>query len=59
MADRGIDISGHASKTLDRVMQEPWDHVITVCDDANEHCPFLPGTFARLPRALAASSPAA
>jgi arsenate reductase (thioredoxin) len=48
MAERGIDISGHTSKALDRVIQEPWDYVITVCDDANERCPFVPATFTRL-----------
>jgi arsenate reductase len=48
MADRGIDISGHTSKVYDGLMQEPWDYLITVCDDANEQCPFIPGTRKRL-----------
>ena len=43
MAEAGVDISEHESKTLDRFLAEPWDHVITVCDDANEACPFFPG----------------
>ena len=30
------------------LMHEPWDHLITVCDDANERCPFVPGTQKRL-----------
>jgi arsenate reductase len=29
-------------------MQEPFDYVITVCDDANEACPFFPGARNRL-----------
>jgi len=38
MAERGIDISGHASKVYVGLMQEPWDFLVTVCDDANERC---------------------
>ena len=43
-----MDISGQESKTLDRYLQEPFDYVITVCDDANEACPFFPGAQSRL-----------
>jgi len=48
MAERSIDISGHTSKVFVGLMQEPWDYLITVCDDANERCPFVPGTRKRL-----------
>ncbi len=48
MAERGIDISGHTSKVHVGLLAEPWDYVITVCDDANERCPFLPGSVKRL-----------
>jgi arsenate reductase len=48
MAELGIDISGQESKTLDRYLDEPFDAVITVCDDANEACPVFPGGKARL-----------
>ena len=48
MEEIGVDISGQESKTLDRYLHEPFDHVITVCDDANETCPFLPGATSRL-----------
>ncbi len=44
MGELGIDISGQASKTLQRYLPERWDYVITVCDDANEACPIFPGT---------------
>jgi len=43
MAERGVDISGHTSKVLTESMQTSPDYLITVCDDANEHCPFVPG----------------
>ena len=42
MAELGIDISGQHSKTLDRYLNEPFEKVITVCDDANEACPVFP-----------------
>src|SRR5688572_8997952 len=42
MAERGIDITRHTSKTLDRFLDQPWDDVITVCDSANETCPVFP-----------------
>jgi arsenate reductase (thioredoxin) len=33
---------------VDRYLKERFDHVITVCDDANEACPFFPGAQIRL-----------
>jgi arsenate reductase (thioredoxin) len=48
MDEIGIDISGQESKTLERYLEEPFDYVITVCDDANETCPFFPGANDRL-----------
>ncbi len=48
MAELAIDISGQASKTLDRYLEERFDAVITVCDDANEACPVFPGAKNRL-----------
>ncbi len=42
MAEEGIDISLYESKALDRYLDEPFDLVITVCDDANEACPYFP-----------------
>ncbi len=48
MAEISIDISGQESKTLDRYLGEPFDYVVTVCDEANEACPFFPGAQERL-----------
>jgi arsenate reductase len=48
MEEIGVDISGQESKTLERYLGEPFDYVITVCDDANEACPFFPGAKNRL-----------
>ena len=43
MAEIGIDLSGHRSKTLDEFTGEPFDYVITLCGDANEKCPLFFG----------------
>jgi len=48
MDEVGVDISGQESKTLERYLSEPFDYVITVCDEANEACPFFPGAKNRL-----------
>jgi arsenate reductase len=48
MDEVGIDLAGHSSKTLDRFLGEPWDYVITVCDQANERCPLFPGRAKRI-----------
>ncbi len=48
MDEIGVDISGQESKTLERYLGEPFDYVITVCDDANEACPVFPGAKHRL-----------
>ncbi|MBT8419442.1 MAG: arsenate reductase ArsC [Gammaproteobacteria bacterium] len=42
MAEIGIDISGHQSKTTDELGDKAFDYVITVCGHANESCPFFP-----------------
>lgn len=43
MADIGIDIGGQRSKTLEPFMSEPFDWLVTVCDDARRSCPVFPG----------------
>jgi arsenate reductase (thioredoxin) len=48
MEEVGVDISRQESKTLERYLGESFDYVITVCDDANEACPFFPGASERL-----------
>jgi len=48
MAELGIDISKQESKALDRYLGEPFDYVVTVCDDANEACPVFPNAGQRL-----------
>ncbi len=48
MRERGIDISHHHSKNLRELLDQPWDTVITVCDNAAENCPIFPGKVERI-----------
>jgi arsenate reductase (thioredoxin) len=48
MQELGIDISGQQSKTLERYLDQHFDAVITVCDQANEGCPVFFGAKRRL-----------
>lgn len=48
MREGGIDISGHRSKSIDEFVGQPFDYVITVCDNANQQCPMFPGTSRRI-----------
>ncbi len=43
MAEAGIDISHHRSKGVEEFLGQSFDHVVTVCDNAKETCPFFPG----------------
>jgi arsenate reductase len=42
MAEDGIDMSGHTSNNIDEYFNIPFDYAITVCDNANENCPYYP-----------------
>ncbi|MDC8005989.1 arsenate reductase ArsC [Aureisphaera galaxeae] len=42
MKEDGIDITGHTSNHVDEYQGIAWDFIITVCDHANENCPFIP-----------------
>lgn len=43
MEEIGIDISGQRSKTLEPFLGRELDWLVTVCDQARESCPTLPG----------------
>jgi arsenate reductase len=42
MEEDDIDISKHTSNNIDEYRDIDFDFVITVCDNAKEHCPFFP-----------------
>ena len=49
MAELGIDLGGHTLEGVRRTWRRAaWDYLITVCDDANERCPWVPGSVQRL-----------
>jgi arsenate reductase len=48
MREIGIDISGQRSKHLNEYLKQPFDYVITACDEAAETCPLFPGRAERI-----------
>jgi arsenate reductase len=43
MSEVGIDISGSRPKNADQFLAQPFDYVITVCDEADKNCPYFTG----------------
>lgn len=48
MAEIGIDISGHSSKSIGEFFGQKFDYVVTVCDNAKQTCPVFPGKYKKL-----------
>jgi arsenate reductase len=48
MAEAGVDISRQRSKTVADLGQRQFDAVVTVCDQARQRCPVLPGDTRRV-----------
>lgn len=48
MAEVDIDISAHSSKDIEAFANIEFDYVITLCDHANESCPFFSGNTKRI-----------
>lgn len=43
MKEAGLDISQNKPKSVDLFVEDAFDYVITVCDNAKETCPFFSG----------------
>ncbi|OPZ22815.1 MAG: Arsenate-mycothiol transferase ArsC1 [candidate division BRC1 bacterium ADurb.BinA364] len=43
MAEAGVDIAAHYSKTVEELPSKDFDFVVTVCGHASENCPIFPG----------------
>src|SRR5512146_1820410 len=48
MKEIGIDISRHRSKSVDEFVGQPFDYVVTVCDNARDTCPAFPAGTERI-----------
>jgi len=48
MAEDGLDISGHTSNHIDEFRHLNVDLLLTVCDHAQENCPYFPSQAKRL-----------
>jgi arsenate reductase (thioredoxin) len=48
MKELDIDLSSHRSKHVNEFDGQPFDKVITVCDNAKESCPVFPGSVERI-----------
>lgn len=52
LAELGIDISAARSKSMTEFLDQPFDVVVTVCDEAAEACPVFPGPGRRIHRSF-------
>jgi arsenate reductase len=43
MGEIGLDLASHRSKSIDEFQGQSFDWFVTVCADAEERCPILPG----------------
>ena len=43
MKEKGIDLSGHYPRKVDKFLNDAFDYVITVCGHAKENCPVFLG----------------
>ena len=46
--EEGIDWSSARSKSVQEFLGQPFDYVITVCDNARQACPVFPGSHEKL-----------
>ena len=52
MAEAGVDISSHRSKSLSEFWGQPFDLLVTVCDSAKEACPMFAGAAKQIHESL-------
>ncbi len=47
MKEDGLNINHHTSNHVDEYAEVDFDYIITVCDHANENCPYIPSKNAK------------
>lgn len=57
MQEMGIDITAQRSKSVEELLEQEFDFVITVCDNAKESCPIFPGKAQHLHQSFADPPP--
>lgn len=53
LLEDGLDISKQNSKTIDDLPVRDFQYILTVCDNAREHCPVFPSDAVRIHQAFA------
>ena len=48
MAEAGVDISKHKSKSAIEFIGQNFDYVVTLCDNAKQLCPVFPGKYEKV-----------
>lgn len=48
MSEIGIDISQQKSKSVNELLGQRFDYVVTVCDNAKQTCPMFPGKYEKI-----------
>jgi arsenate reductase (thioredoxin) len=48
MAEVGIDISSYKSKSVTEFLNQRFDYIITVCDNAKKTCPIFSGQYEKI-----------
>jgi arsenate reductase len=43
-----LNLNEYSSKDVDQFVGQHFDYIITVCDNAKERCPFVPGQAERI-----------
>lgn len=46
--EKGIDLTGQCSKSIDEFLRQGFDFIVTTCDDVRDACPVFPGRKERL-----------
>lgn len=52
MDEVGVDISHQKSKLINELIDNNFDYIVTICEEANKNCPVFPGKGKRIHHAF-------